>query len=199
MLNLKPQVLDYVLTINGFVNSKLINLINDQIYLKEKENWSAGNIHGGLKNPNGLLDGRVRSVDIRGLTEPDIGFSVTKRIIYNELKILTSKIENIYKEKVSSFYFSHDNYFQFLYYNDKMRGHYEYHTDHSKETPRNLTILIGLNDKKEYEGGKLCVHNHDGVILDKGDVIIFPSNFMFPHKVEPVTKGERKVLVIWTQ
>lgn len=199
MSNFKPQVLDYVLTINGFVNTKLIDLINDQIYLKEKDSWQAGAVTGGEENPNGLLDGRVRSVNVKELDESDIGISVTKRIIFNELKMLTSRIEDVYKEKVGPHYFSHSNYFQFLYYNDKMKGHYEYHTDHSKKTPRNLTIIVGLNDKKEYEGGKLCIHNHDGVILDKGDIVIFPSNFMFPHKVEPVTKGERKVLVIWTQ
>ena len=33
--------------------------------------------------------------------------------------------------------------------------------------------------------------------LSKGDIIIFPSNFMYPHKVEPVTKGIRYSYISW--
>ena len=33
--------------------------------------------------------------------------------------------------------------------------------------------------------------------LSKGDIIIFPSNFMYPHKVEPVTKGTRYSYISW--
>ena len=81
-----------------------------------------------------------------------------------------------------------------------MKGHYDYHTDHYLENPRVLTILVGLNSSAEYEGGELFVQNQEkGIKLDKGELIAFPSNFMFPHKVAPVTKGQRKVLIIWTQ
>jgi len=31
----------------------------------------------------------------------------------------------------------------------------------------------------------------------KGSVIIFPSNFMFPHYVKKVTKGERYSIITW--
>ena len=33
--------------------------------------------------------------------------------------------------------------------------------------------------------------------FEAGDVIIFPSNFMYPHRVEPVTKGARYSYVSW--
>ena len=33
--------------------------------------------------------------------------------------------------------------------------------------------------------------------LNKGDVIIFPSNFMYPHTVKPITSGKRYVVVTW--
>ena len=32
--------------------------------------------------------------------------------------------------------------------------------------------------------------------LSKGDIIVFPSNFMYPHKVEPVT-GTRYSYISW--
>tara|TARA_R100000908_G_C3700971_1_gene111475 strand:- start:515 stop:727 length:213 start_codon:yes stop_codon:yes gene_type:complete len=69
-----------------------------------------------------------------------------------------------------------------------------------KEHPRVLTILVGLNSVNDYDGGELFVQNNEkGVKLDKGDVVAFPSNFMYPHKVSPITRGERRVLIIWTQ
>ena len=33
--------------------------------------------------------------------------------------------------------------------------------------------------------------------LKQGELLIFPSNFMFPHKVEPVTKGTRYSYISW--
>ena len=30
-----------------------------------------------------------------------------------------------------------------------------------------------------------------------GDILIFPSNFMYPHRVEPVKKGIRFSFVSW--
>jgi predicted 2-oxoglutarate/Fe(II)-dependent dioxygenase YbiX len=33
--------------------------------------------------------------------------------------------------------------------------------------------------------------------LQAGDLLIFPSNFMYPHRVEPVTNGERYSFISW--
>ena len=170
----------------------LINLINEQIYY-ETDTWSNGAIAAGE-------DLAIRSVKVRGLLEEDIGTSVSNRIIYNDLKRFTSFINRVYHKNVSDFYASTDSVFVFLLYDSKMKGHYDYHTDHMKENPRILTMLVGLNSVNDYDGGELFVQNNEkGVKLDKGDVVVFPSNFMYPHKVSPVTRGERRVLIIWTQ
>ena len=57
-----------------------------------------------------------------------------------------------------------------------------------------LSILGVLNN--DYEGGEFYLID-DIIDLKKGDVIIFPSNFMYPHKVEPVTKGTRYSYISW--
>ena len=170
----------------------LINLINEEIYA-DVDQWERGQIAIG-EVPD------VRSVKLAGLEEKDIGASVSRRIIFNELKKFANLINTEYQKNISNFYFSKNNYFQFLYYDSKMMDHYDYHTDYVLEYPRVLTILVGLNSVNEYEGGELFVQNQEkGVKLDIGDVVAFPSNFMYPHKVSKVTKGKRKVLVIWTQ
>ena len=170
----------------------LIKLINEEIY-QDVGSWSKGSVASGE-------DSNIRSVKVQGLTEQDIGSSISRRVIYNHLKRFTSAVNKQYIKNVCKFYFAKESMFQFLYYDSKMKGHYEYHTDHMKENPRVLTILVGLNSSDEYDGGELFVQNQEkGIKLDKGDVIAFPSNFMYPHKVAPVTDGERKVLIIWTQ
>lgn len=58
-----------------------------------------------------------------------------------------------------------------------------------------LTILGTLND--DYEGGELIFFENEVMDMKAGDLIIFPSNFMFPHKVNPVTKGVRYSYVSW--
>ena len=174
------------------MKNSIINLINEEIY-SDVETWGNGTIAAGE-------DHNIRSVKVSSFLEDEIGNSVSRRIIYNELKKFTSYINDEYAKNVCHFYDSEKNYFQFLYYDSKMRGHYDYHTDHYFENPRVLTILVGLNSADEYEGGELFVQNQEqGVKLSKGDLVAFPSNFMFPHRVNPVTKGHRKVLIIWTQ
>lgn len=193
MLNLKDKIDEYSFHVKQHMNPTLINLIDNVFYQNmSDEFWGDGQIAAGN-------DKSIRSVRVREFPEESIQNSVSKRIIYNDLKRFVSGLENLYKENVSMWYFSNENYFQFLYYDKNNGGHYEYHTDYYKQNPRNLTILIGLNDSNEYEGGELLIGNQtEGIKLGMGDVICFPSNFLYPHKVAPLKKGERKVLVIWT-
>ena len=57
-----------------------------------------------------------------------------------------------------------------------------------------LSVLGVLND--DYEGGEFYLID-EKTDLSKGDIIIFPSNYMYPHKVEPVTKGIRYSYISW--
>ena len=60
-----------------------------------------------------------------------------------------------------------------------------------------LTVLGGLNDSNEYEGGKLVFWEEVEIDLPAGAVMVFPSNFLYPHKVTMVTKGTRYSYVSW--
>jgi predicted 2-oxoglutarate/Fe(II)-dependent dioxygenase YbiX len=73
---------------------------------------------------------------------------------------------------------------------------YTYHTDDSSVTPRKLSLSLTLNDN--FEGGEFAFfHGHKIYKLNKGDGIIFPSSFMYPHAVLPVTSGVRYSIVTW--
>tara|TARA_R110002020_G_scaffold51180_1_gene145011 strand:- start:1321 stop:1902 length:582 start_codon:yes stop_codon:yes gene_type:complete len=58
-----------------------------------------------------------------------------------------------------------------------------------------LSILGCLND--DYEGGELIMWEDQEIELKSGSLLIFPSNFLYPHEVKPVTKGSRYSYVSW--
>ena len=58
-----------------------------------------------------------------------------------------------------------------------------------------LSIIGLLND--DYEGGELIMFEDKKIDTKKGDLMIFPSNFLYPHQITPVTKGVRYSYVSW--
>lgn len=58
-----------------------------------------------------------------------------------------------------------------------------------------LSIIGILND--DYEGGELIMFEDKKIDTKKGDLIIFPSNFLYPHEVTHVTNGVRYSYVSW--
>ena len=79
---------------------------------------------------------------------------------------------------------------------------YETHIDNFTDSSRHLSIILNLNDN--YEGGDLIFTDQKEkeikrLKLGKGSVVFFPSNFMYPHKIEPITKGTRYSVVAWLQ
>ena len=66
--------------------------------------------------------------------------------------------------------------------------------------PRTLSAIVLLNN--DYKGGELCFKDPDGsndnVILTKSNrIIVWPSTFLYPHEVKPVTEGVRYSIVSW--
>ena len=79
-------------------------------------------------------------------------------------------------------------------------GFYTWHTDHFAAIPRTMSCILLLNN--DYEGGNLCFRNPDGsgemeIEVKPNRMIIWPSNFLYPHTVKPVTKGTRYSVVAW--
>ena len=58
-----------------------------------------------------------------------------------------------------------------------------------------LSCLGLLNDN--YEGGEFFILDDFKIDLKKGDLLIFPSNFLYPHRVLPVTSGIRYSYISW--
>ena len=58
-----------------------------------------------------------------------------------------------------------------------------------------LSIIINFND--DYKGGDLIFWDDYNVDLGEGDVVVFPSLFLFPHRIEEVTENIRYSGVAW--
>ena len=93
---------------------------------------------------------------------------------------------------------------QYTKYKDN--GHYDWHSDYmaSRENRecRKLSMTLMLSKRDEYEGGSFEFQRYedgashfDEINLDIGDMLVFQS--IIQHKVNPVTSGERRVLVAW--
>jgi len=79
----------------------------------------------------------------------------------------------------------------------RMRLHHDHIHDLFDGKLRGIPILsfVGLlNDN--YEGGAFMCREKE-IKLIRGDILLFPSNFMYPHEVKEITKGIRYSFVSW--
>ena len=80
-------------------------------------------------------------------------------------------------------------------------GFYEWHMDNDvqgKHQPpvRKISMTLLLSDPSTFEGGELEIMSKGKTAkLKQGQAIFFAS--WLQHRVKPVTKGERKSLVMW--
>lgn len=99
-----------------------------------------------------------------------------------------------YNEKFPHCNIQEDSGYELLRYNKG--DFYTEHTDSFKDRPRAVSCSFALNDN--YEGGEFAFFDRELVYkLKKGSCIMFPSNFMYPHEIMPVTNGTRYSIVTW--
>ena len=58
-----------------------------------------------------------------------------------------------------------------------------------------LSVIGALNNN--YEGGEFVLFKDKEYKIKAGEILIFPSLFLYPHKVMPVTKGTRYTYITW--
>ena len=82
----------------------------------------------------------------------------------------------------------------------KEGGGYFYHID-DYNFGRTLSVTLNLNE--DYEGGDVVFGRQNlkeelkRIKMKSGTLCFFPSNFLYPHKIEKITKGIRYSVVAW--
>jgi hypothetical protein len=148
----------------------------------------------------GVTDYRQRKTNLLNLHNLGGNGNYTKAKWYNVLKYIGHTMLDKYRDDVGAkgIIYKHITQIDILKYG--VDDHFVEHHDHCFEIPRSLSISFILNDN--YEGGDLqfidpATRQTITIKKEKNSMIIFPSSFMYAHKVTPVTKGERYSVIIW--
>ena len=144
-----------------------------------------------------------------GVTKPGGAVDSTKRITtiswipFKEMPEMYQDIENVML-KANGNHFGFEGMrlteiAQFTHYFKD--GFYDWHMDNDvqgkHQSPvRKISMTLLLSDPSTFEGGELeFMHKGKTAKLKQGQAIFFAS--WLQHRVKPVTKGERKSLVMW--
>jgi hypothetical protein len=189
MSNLK----DYILLLNNWIPK---NICNQSV--KDLSNNNTWNRHT-------FTDSKTFEAEsINGDKELDVcdGHNLT---YYHELHNLTWKAleKYIIIDKVGGDTFDGWSGFSQIRFNRyKKKPIMCNHVDHiqslftgEKRGIPTLSIVCVLND--DYEGGEFIMFDDYEIKFKAGDLIIFPSIFLYPHLVKPVKKGIRYSFVSW--
>ena len=184
--------------------------VYDKVFENETLNSFLKWINNNNKNfvdakvTNGI-DAQVLDTSIRKVSEFNLNLNSESQTKIHWFNYLTRKLSDLiinYERDVLkgvSLNISKFNEINILRYENQ--GHYKPHVDDCINHHRTLSIILLLND--DYEGGKLIFKSvdlqKDLHIIDvkKNRAVLFPSNFMYPHTVKPVTKGTRYSIVSW--
>lgn len=184
-MNLK----DYV-KIYDFLDKKTCNKIIKQI---KKGEWKTHTFYNSAENSYTSYD-----------NELSVSYSQTKEVmeLHNNIWHIINKYTNEDMSFAKEWYTGWNGY-TFLRFNRyDVDTQMKLHCDHihsifdgaHKGIPV-LSILGSLND--DYEGGELVFWESEAIQLKAGQIMVFPSNFLYPHKVNMVTKGTRYSYVSW--
>jgi hypothetical protein len=173
-----------IVVLNNLTNKDFIELIKK--YIDKKAISKLSIISGYTEN--------IRNV---------FGYSLKKNSISD--KIFFKHIEKIIKQHYSHYkfkfpYLETDKLNQIDLLKYEINGKYEIHTDHHSLAERTLTFILNLNE--DYEGGDFVFYNQDNTEMKRvncktATCVMFPSNFQYPHRIEPITKGVRYSIVAW--
>jgi predicted 2-oxoglutarate/Fe(II)-dependent dioxygenase YbiX len=178
--------LEAIVELKNIISLEFIDKIIPLINYKAKKNL---NIKSGL------------NTNVRNVKGYHLSFDNPTDLFYwNYVKSEIQRIYFFYKAKFPLMQSTRINQIDLLKYSTG--GKYEIHTDHYTNSPRHLSIIMNLNDS--YEGGELIFTDQKEkevkkLKLGKGSIVFFPSNFMYPHNIQPITKGTRYSIVAWLQ
>lgn len=182
------RILDkYILVIENAIDNDLcVDILNEY---KNCSDWTQAITASGKTNAE-------RQCDTIGVSF-NLIIEKNKEIRQNLDQSLFNCAAEVIKQYNKKFPLAHieeDSGYELLRY--KEGQFYTQHTDSFKARPRAVSCSFALND--DYEGGEFAFFDRDLVYkLKKGSCIMFPSNFMYPHEIMPVTSGTRYSIVTW--
>ena len=190
---MKKDLSDYVKHYKSFFKDDICDKTVIELNNLNSNLWNEHQFYNSSKNTFEKISGNQ---ELSTLYSKEI---TTKEIIMKEL---WTGIHDYIKDLNFSWFGGWKAYSQIRFNkyseNTKMAEHCDHiHTlfDGKEKGIPILSVLGILND--DYEGGEFIMFEKEEIKLKKGDLLIFPSIFLYPHKVEPVTKGTRYSFISW--
>jgi predicted 2-oxoglutarate/Fe(II)-dependent dioxygenase YbiX len=178
---------DYILVMDNIMPPPVADAVLSEY--KNCNDWVNATIKSG-ENLN------IRNCQTIGISNSNI-IETNKEIRLEIDKMLFLVVGQAIKEYVRHFKnaaIEQDSGYDLLKY--EVGGFYSEHQDSFKDRPRAVSCSFILND--DYEGGEFAFFDRElKYKLKKGSCIMFPSNFMYPHEIMPVTSGTRYSIITW--
>jgi hypothetical protein len=171
------------------------NLLSNLIRFANISKFDEAKIAGEVKNKKDFNVRRTFTLPLTNLSN-----SISDVHWFNLLYFYFNKNLRQYKFDVNILDYGFNDIVNIEILKYQNTGFYTWHVDHFAGNPRTMSCILLLNN--DYEGGNLCFRNPDGsgeweVEVKPNRMIIWPSNFLYPHTVKPVTKGTRYSVVAW--
>lgn len=166
----------------------------DQIVASAKEEaWQPGGVGGYGEGRNAVVPKARSCTEQRLPFNPQSGFPLDR--ICHEVCNVNA---NGWRFDLTGFV--SDDMPYLMRYTESNRDHYEWHMDMGRaySASRKLSFSLQLSASDEYDGGDLEFYNMQvdrARVRQKGTLVIFPTYWL--HKVHPVTRGTRHVVVGW--
>lgn len=184
----KRSLDEYIFTLDNVVSEELCNRIIEEYH--DCIFWSNASVGGGVVNCN------IRHCDTINISTVEVldkNLEIRKKID-DDIFICASKALKEYRALFPEVASEIDTGYGLLRYNKDQ--FYTQHTDSFLNQQRSVSCSFLLND--DYIGGEFAFFDKEIIIRGpKGSIIMFPSNFMFPHEIMPVISGTRYSIITW--
>lgn len=178
---------DYIITLDKVIPDDLCNAVLNEY--KPSPDWIQAEVSGGLNIA--IRNCKTISISQNAILNKNLEL---RKNLDQELFECASKAIKEYNRQFTKSIIQEDSGYELLEYSEG--GFYAEHVDSFKNRPRSVSCSFGLND--DYEGGEFAFFGGDiKMRIPKGSALMFPSNFMYPHQVMPVTNGVRYSIVTW--
>lgn len=158
--------------------------------IKKRTEWRPGGIDG----TSTLQDWRkCDTIPLTSLASQD-----------TELQVLDEQVADVWRSNIKEYQKVYPlcnvetdlGYTVLRYQVDQYCGEHADYVGKLSARPRVLTGIMYLND--DYRGGSLVFPKINlSIQPEAGMVVFFPSNYMYPHRVDPVVINERYALLTW--
>jgi predicted 2-oxoglutarate/Fe(II)-dependent dioxygenase YbiX len=183
-----PNLENYIYVVKNALNNEVCDEILNEF--KNSDDWVDSLLKLGVINQN------IRNCKAIAMSYPSVmqKNNEVRQKLDNAVFDGASKCIKEYNTIFPHCHIEEDSGYDLLKYSEGC--FYTQHTDSFKSIPRAVSCSFILND--DFEGGEFAFFNREiKYKLEKGDALMFPSNFMYPHEVMPVTKGTRYSIVTW--